>query len=63
VAELAPIGEEVANFQIREVEARRHTNKAKEKFTALAERARPDAMETEWIRKEWDELLQTMARL
>jgi hypothetical protein len=63
VAELAPIDEEVASFQIREAEARRHANKAKEKFAALAERARSDAMETERIRKEWDELLQTMARL
>jgi chromosome segregation ATPase len=36
---------------------------AKEKFTALAERARLDATKTKRIRKEWYELLQTTARL
>jgi hypothetical protein len=47
VAELAPTGEEVASLRIREVNARRYANEAEEKLTALAERARLDAMKFE----------------
>jgi hypothetical protein len=53
----------LASLQIREANARRHANKAEEKFVALAKRARLDAIEIEWIQKERDELLQTTARL
>jgi hypothetical protein len=53
----------LASLRIREADTCRHTNKAKEKFVALAKRARLDATEIEWIQKERDELLQTMARL
>jgi hypothetical protein len=63
VAELTPATEEVANLWIREGDTRRHTNEAEEKFMALAERARLDAMETERIWKEQDELLQTLVGL
>jgi hypothetical protein len=63
VAELAPTSEEVASLRIREVDAHWHANEAEEKFMALAERARLDTMETEHIRKEGDELLQTTMRL
>jgi hypothetical protein len=63
VAKLAPTGEEVASLWIREADALRHANEAEEKLAALAERARLDATEIEWIQKEQDELLQTMAGL
>jgi Fic family protein len=53
----------VANLRIREADAHRHTNEAKEKFVTLAERARLDVVKTEQIRKEGDELLQTTVRL
>jgi hypothetical protein len=49
VAELAPAGEEVASLRIREVDARQHTNEAKEKFVALAKRARLDGTKTKQI--------------
>jgi uncharacterized coiled-coil DUF342 family protein len=63
VAELTPTGEEVANLRIREVDAHQHTDEAEEKFATLAERARLDAVEAKRVRKERDELLQTVARL
>jgi hypothetical protein len=53
----------VANIQIREADACRHTNEAKESFTTLAKKAHQDTMEFECIQKEQDELLQTVARL
>jgi hypothetical protein len=53
----------LASLRIREADTCRHANKAKEKFVALAKRARLDATEIEWIQKERDELLQTMVRL
>jgi hypothetical protein len=45
------------------VDARRHAVEAEEKVVALVERARKDDVEAEWIWKEWDDLLQAMARL
>jgi hypothetical protein len=39
VVELPLASEEVASLRIREADARRHANEAKEKFAALAERA------------------------
>jgi uncharacterized coiled-coil DUF342 family protein len=63
VAELTLVTREVASLRIREADTRRDTDKAKEKLMALAERAHQDAAETERLRKERDELLQTTARL
>jgi hypothetical protein len=63
VAELAPTGEKVANLWIREVDASRPSNKVEEKLVALAKRVCLYAMETEWIRKDQDEPLQTVAGL
>jgi predicted RNase H-like nuclease (RuvC/YqgF family) len=63
VAELTPTSEEVASLRIREANVHRHADEAKEKFVTLAERARLDATKTKQIRKERDELLQTVARL
>jgi hypothetical protein len=63
MSELTPAGEEVANLRIKEADARRDAAEAKEKFAALAERARLDAAETERLQKEQDELLQTIVRL
>jgi hypothetical protein len=56
VPELTLVVEEAASLRIKEGDACRHANET-EKFTALAERARLDAAETERIRKERDELL------
>jgi hypothetical protein len=47
VAELAPIAKEVANLQIREANAHRHANKAKESFVALSKKVRLDTVEFE----------------
>jgi hypothetical protein len=62
-AELTPATEEVANLQIREADARRHTIEAEEKVAALIERARKDDAEAEWVRKQRDDLLQIVAGL
>jgi hypothetical protein len=63
VPELTLVVEEEASLRIKEGDACRHANEI-EKFAALAERrARLDATETERIRKERDELLQTVAGL
>jgi hypothetical protein len=63
VAELTLVTREVASLRIREADTRRDTDKAKEKLTTLAERARLDAAETERLWKERDELLQTSTGL
>jgi uncharacterized coiled-coil DUF342 family protein len=63
VAELTPITKEVASLWTREADTHRDADKAKEKLMALTERARLDAVETKWLRKERDELLQTTVRL
>jgi hypothetical protein len=63
VAELTPAGEKVASIRIKEADACRDATEAKEKLTALAERACLDTTETKWLWKERDELLQTIVRL
>jgi hypothetical protein len=58
-----PVTEEVASLWTREANARQDTNEAKEKLTTLAERACLDAVKTERLWKERDELLQTSTGL
>jgi hypothetical protein len=63
VTELTPTAEEVANLQIREANARRHTIEAEEKAATLIERAHKDDAKAERAQKEWDDLLHTVAGL
>jgi hypothetical protein len=63
LAELVPAAGEVANLRVREANACRHAVGAEEKATALVEHVRKDDAEAEQVRKERDDLLQTMAGL
>ena len=63
VAELAPAAREVANLRVREKDARDDAREAKEKFTALIERACTDIMEAERLQKERDDLLRAIEGL
>jgi hypothetical protein len=49
VAELTPVAWEVASLWIREADAHRDADEAKEMLVALAERVRLDAAETEQL--------------
>jgi chromosome segregation ATPase len=55
--------EEVANLRIKEMDAHRHVVEAKEKAKTLILRVCKDVAEDEWVWKEWDDLLQTIAGL
>jgi hypothetical protein len=57
VAELAPTGQELADLRAREVDAREDAREAEEKLVALIERTCMDIVESEWLRKEQDDLL------
>lgn len=63
VAELAPAGQELASLQIRETDACEHAREAEEKLTALIRRARANAVVSEQLRKERDDLLWTVEGL
>ena len=63
VAELAPTTREVADLRVREKDARDDTHEAKEKLSALIERARTDTMEAERLWKERDDLFRAMEEL
>jgi predicted site-specific integrase-resolvase len=57
VAELSPAAQEVANLQIKEADAHRHTDEAEERAAALVERVFKNDVKAEWVRKEQDDLL------
>ena len=60
VAELTRIRQVLADLRIKEAEARIDAQEARENLVALLERTRVDEAEDEWLRKERDDLLQTV---
>ena len=60
MAEFTPVRQEWADLRIKEAEARVDAQEAGEKLMALLERMRVDEAEAKWLRKEWDDLLQTV---
>ena len=60
MAELAPVRQELADLRIKEVEARIDAQEVGEKLMALLERTHVEEVEAELLRKEWDDLLQTV---
>ena len=63
MAELAPATREVVDLQVREKDAHDDARKAKEKLSALIERARMDTVEAEQLWKEQDDLLWAIEEL
>ena len=63
MAELAPATQEVADLRVKEKDARDDAHEAEEKLVALIERACMDAVETDQLQKEHDDLLQAIEEL
>ena len=60
MAKLAPICQELADLQIKEVEAHVDAQEDGEKLVALLQRMHMDEAEAEQLQKEQDDLLQTI---
>ena len=63
VAELTPLTEEADSLWSWVAEAHQDADEAEKVFEALSARSWRDDEEAAWVRKEWDELLQTTERL